>query len=194
MSGTDDELMEVEFDAREGMVDLTLPIDRLMGGDGAPWGLRARGRLHGIPVGLEIVVRPGMRPGLRKNAPTSDDLVDRTAFYSRGIVIRSLGPASTALFLELAAAYGLPKPDGNLPPEVSFTSFALHGDPRRLLTERVDFKLFFDQAGPAQYFELFMNVDLPGRNLELREKDEDYRAPLLQALLSSKSDDRPEPR
>lgn len=179
-----DELMDIEFDAEEGMVDLTLPIDCLTGGDGTPWVLRARGRLHGIPVGLEIAVNAGMRAGLKKNARNSDDLIDRTAFYSRGITLRSIGAPSTALFRELAAAYGIPKPNGSLPQEVCFTSFALHGDPAHLLTEKVDFKVFFDEAGPKKYFELFINVDLPGRNLELREKDQDYRAPLVRVLLS----------
>jgi hypothetical protein len=46
----------------------------------------------------------------------------------------------------------------------------------------VKIKLFFESDDEDRYGELFTNVELAARRLEVREKDEGYRLPVVRAL------------
>jgi hypothetical protein len=66
--------------------------------------------------------------------------------------------------------------------EVRFTAIALEGDPRDLGKGPTRIKLFFEPEEEDGYAEVFTNVDLAARRLEVREKDPEYRLPLVKAL------------
>jgi hypothetical protein len=52
----------------------------------------------------------------------------------------------------------------------------------------VKLKLFYEPAGATDeeydegYAEVYLNIDVAARKIELAEKDEEYRAPLVRAL------------
>jgi len=66
--------------------------------------------------------------------------------------------------------------------ETQFTGISLEGDPRDLAKGPVKIKLFFESGGQDDYAELFTNIELAARRLEVREKDEEYRKPVVRAL------------
>jgi hypothetical protein len=67
-------------------------------------------------------------------------------------------------------------------PETEFTGISLEGDPRDLTKGMVKIKLFFESEKQDEYAELFTNIDLRANRLEIREKDEEYRLPIIKAL------------
>ncbi len=90
----------------------------------------------------------------------------------------------------LGALYGVGADTAVMAPQVVFTAISLEGDPRALRRGPVKLKLFYEPEGAtddehdAQYAEVYLNIDLRGRRLELAEKDEEYRAPLVRALVA----------
>ena len=54
--------------------------------------------------------------------------------------------------------------------------------PRELEKGLVKIKLFFEGAAESQYAELFANIDLKARRLNLAEKDPEYRPAIIRAL------------
>ncbi len=73
------------------------------------------------------------------------------------------------------------------PLDLSFTAVALAGDPRKIASEEVKFKLFHETGSPEdeegpEYFEMFFNVNLCSNVAELNEKDNDFRGGVLNAL------------
>lgn len=64
--------------------------------------------------------------------------------------------------------------------ELGFTAFALQGDPRRLGEEPVRLRLY--QERPA--LEVYLHVNLPGLEVEVREKDGEFRGALVTTLLT----------
>jgi hypothetical protein len=63
-----------------------------------------------------------------------------------------------------------------------FTAISLGGDPRDLAKEPVKIKLFFESNEEDRYAELFTNIDLKARKLNINEKDEEYRSAIIRAL------------
>jgi hypothetical protein len=72
-------------------------------------------------------------------------------------------------------------PSGHLP-EVAFSATTRDGSAPRL--NETPARLLLSRSGEAEQstVELFLNIDLPGRRLELAEKEPRYRAGLLRAL------------
>jgi len=66
--------------------------------------------------------------------------------------------------------------------ETLFTGISLEGDPRDLTSGRVGIKLFFESGEQVDYAELYTNIELAARRLEVHEKDEAYRLPVVKAL------------
>jgi hypothetical protein len=107
----------------------------------------------------------------------------------RGIVrLQRSGTDSDALVQSLDALYDVGTGVSRMASEVTFTAISLEGNPGRLQEGRLKLKLFYepesateDEAG-ERYAEVYLNIDLSASRLELAEKDQDYRLPLLQAL------------
>ena len=112
---------------------------------------------------------------------------------STGVVtIRSVGPQSDALVQALDTLYGSQVKPTTMVLAVRFAAITLGGDPTRLEAGEVAIKLFFESEDEDRYAELYLNIDLPRGRVELREKDEEYRAPVVRALaLGEESRGRP---
>jgi hypothetical protein len=170
------DLREIFKPNDEGFADLTLAIQSI---EHAPEGyvtVTARGLSRRMVVGLKVSFKTGMKPGF------SGKDVDRSAFTEDGIVYSSIGPESDAFLESMAQLYRVDVP-GKFVDRIGVVSIALEGDPAKLLVEPVRFKVFFHpNGGESRYAELYTNIDVPKKLLELREKDTDYRANVVKAL------------
>jgi len=166
---------DVTSEAEEGYHDLVFYVQehkRLPDGSES---IRGLGTHMGRQLGLEVILSPTWPAcSLGKDVPI---------VAHRGIVsYRSTGADSDAFVQVLDELYGtklIPKAMGN---ETRFTGISLEGDPSDLAKGPVKIKLFFESGGQDDYAELFTNIDLAARRLEVREKDESYRSQVIRAL------------
>jgi hypothetical protein len=133
------------------------------------------GTHKGRHLGLEIILCPTWKAGsLSKDIPL---------VTYRGIVTyRSTGPDSDNFIQVLDELYGTKVTPKTMGKETPFTAISLEGDPRDLHKGPVMIKLFFESDQPDAYVELYTNIQLAHRRLEVHEKDPDYRLAVIKAL------------
>ncbi len=117
-------------------------------------------------------------------------------FSNDNVVFESMGNPSDLFLKNLSELYGIPKTGMKMKDRVVMTSFALEGDPRKIKESPVAFKLFYDKefTNPEsdeandfyenEYFEVFLNVDLPNKKIEIAEKDQEYRGAIVNVFTS----------
>lgn len=124
------------------------------------------------------------------------NLGDALTVLSGTLQLRSIGKESDRLLRALAAAYGVEQPSRGMRSTLTLAAFALEGDPRDLEAGPVRLKVFHEpdvygselteaqvEARYAQrYAEAYLGIDLQAKTVDLAEKDQDYRAPLVRAL------------
>ncbi len=138
--------------------------------------LSAFGTHHGLEVGLRIVIGSDWQA-----VPIGEGLPGR--FFQKGTIrFESLDARSDALLTAIDAEYGTGLRPRRFRAAIPFNGIALEGHPRQLSAGRVSIKLFYEAQAPEGYAELFVNVDLPNARIEVREKDEAYRAAIVRAL------------
>ena len=166
---------EVTSETEEGFHDLLFLIEKHTVLPDGSQSLRVSGVHRGQRVALEIVLGPAWRAGsLGKDRALTT--------YQGRISYRSVGPDSDALLRTLDHLYGTKLSPLSMAKETHFTCITLGGDPRKLGQGRVDAKLFYESQGEGDYAEIFTNIDLGAKRLEIREKDPDYRSPIVRAL------------
>jgi hypothetical protein len=166
---------EVTSEEEAGFHDLIFYIQEHKRLPDGSQSIRGSGRHKGRPLGFEVVLGPSWQAGsLGKDIPL---------VTYRGIVTyRSTGADSDAFIQVLDELYGAkvgPKAMGR---EIQFTGISLEGDPRDLAKGPVKIKLFFESDKQDDYAELFTNIELGAHRLEVHEKDEEYRSPVIRAL------------
>jgi hypothetical protein len=170
-------LPEITSAAEEGWHDFTFAIrkdEKLPDGSRV---LEARGLYRGREVGV-LVVLGASWPEAKLNQK-----VPWTAY--RGVITyRSLGPASDSLLHIMDDRYGTALHPKAMRAETKFTGISLAGKPAALEAEPVKIKVFYESDDEQRYAELFTNIDLQHRVLQINEKDPDYRKPLVRALSS----------
>lgn len=126
-------------------------------------------------VGLQIVLGPTWKEGsLGKGVPL--------VTYQGVVKYRSTGDDSDSFLQTLDELYGTKLFASAMNAETSFTGISLEGDPRDLAKGPVKIKLFFESEKEEEYAELFTNIELGKRRLEVHEKDQDYRKAVVGAL------------
>lgn len=168
-------LPEITSAAEEDWHDFTFAIrkdDKLPDGSRA---LEARGLYRGREVGVLVV--------LSASWPEAkfDQKVPWTA-YKGVITYRSLGPASDSFLHIMDELYGTALHPKSMRAETKFTGISLGGKPNELEKEPVKIKVFYESDDEQRYAELFTNIDLQHRVLQINEKDEEYRKPVVRAL------------
>ena len=166
---------EITSEEEDGFHDLVFYIEEQKRLPDGSQSIRGSGTHKGRPLGLEVILGPSWQAGsLGKNMPL---------VTYRGIVTyRSTGRDSDAFLQVLDELYDAkvnPKAMGG---ETQFTGISLEGDPRDLAKGPIKIKLFFESDKQDDYAELFTNIELGARRLEVREKDEEYRLPVVRAL------------
>lgn len=170
-------LPEITSSAEEGWHDLTFAIRGTEKQADGSRVLEARGLHHGREVGVLVVLGPSWQ-----KAKLAGDLAI-TAY--RGIVsYRSLGPASDLLLQALDELYGTALHPKAMRAETKFTGITLAGNPAELDKESVKIKLFYESDDEQRYAEVFTNIDLQHHVLQINEKDEGYRKPLIRSLVA----------
>ena len=167
-------LPEITSATEEGFHDLTFAIRRdEKQADGSRL-LEARGLHHGREVGLLIVISPSWR----------EARLGEFNFTSyKGIMsYRSVGTASDFLLQAIDELYGTALHPTAMRAETKFAAITLAGNPATLEKEPVKIKLFYESDDPERCAELFTNIDLRHGVLQINEKDEGYRKPVVQAL------------
>jgi len=166
------ELPEITSESEEGYYDLVFSIS---GQQRLPDGtqlLRALGVHHGNHVGIEFGFGPVWRQDSMGNVPV----------YIGTATYRSIGAESDQFLTTLDQLYGTGLSPKIMNKETVFSAITLEGNPNELARGPVKVKLFYDTGAEDRYAELYTNVDLKARTLHIDEKDEDYRAAIIQAL------------
>jgi hypothetical protein len=166
---------EVTAETEEAFHDLVFYIQehtRLPDGSQT---LRASGTHRGRQLGLAIVLGPTWQAAsLGKDLPL--------VTYRGTVAYRSTGSDSDAVVQVLDELYGTKVKPTAMRKETQFAGISLEGNPRELAKGPVKIKLFFDSGGQEDYAELFTNIELTAHRLEVSEKDESYRLPVVKAL------------
>ena len=166
---------EVTLESEEGFNDLLFYVEEHKRLPDGSQSIRGSGTHKGRALGLEVILGPTWEAGsLGKDVPL---------VTYRGIVTyRSTGPGSDAFVQVLDELYGTKLTPRAMATEARFTGISLAGDPRDLTKGPVKIKLFFESGGQDDYAELYTNIELAARRLEVHEKDEGYRLPVIKAL------------
>ena len=171
-------LPDVFANSEEGFVDASFAVVRHRVLPDGVRTVQVRGRSRDLPVGLLLDLLPDWRP---------DTLGDGIPVHWGRVRYRSVGPESDAWVRVLSAAYALP-PDGLImQPHVEFAAIALSGDPCRPQRGPLNMKLFFESEDEDRYAEIYTNLLLSEQLMEVREKDPEYRAPLIRALTEARA-------
>ena len=173
--GSNEPLPEITSGPDDGWHDLTFHIqdDRKL--DDGSRALNACGVHHGLDVGLTVILGPNWPEA------TFSEKVPFTA-YKGVITFRSSGQPSDALLRVIDELYGTGLHPRSMRSEIRFTGISLAGKPHEPENEPVKIKAFYESEDADRYGELFVNVDLQHRVLQINEKDEGYRKPVVRAL------------
>jgi hypothetical protein len=165
----------------EGFQDILLAIRRVSLDSAGDCTLEAAGRFEGSIVGLEILIKAGMRPGIIQVG--DEEEIDPTAVHVDGILFRSIGKPTGELIRALSKLYEVPSKSPEARDVVAFVGIALDGDPRQIREQHIRLKLFHDPWDKdCECCELFLHVDLPDRLIGIHEKDQEYRPAVIRAL------------
>jgi hypothetical protein len=163
---------ELTSETEEGFCDLLLYVEQHTVLPMGSQELHATAVHRGRRVALEVVLGPEWREGTFADQPSFQGMV----------TYRSVGSESDALLRILDELYGTKAAPRAMARLTDFTCLTLGGDPRELGKGPVRAKLFFESEHEELNAELYTNVDLAKRRLEIREKDPGYRAAILRSL------------
>jgi hypothetical protein len=174
-------MAETILNTSEGFVDLRFSVIQSRVAQDGEASLVLGGTYNGDRIEISVHLQAGMLPSELFSEPTQ---VNATFDGIRMLV----DPESTTNLANLfIKEYGEDRLTAAEPLDLSFTAVALAGDPRKIASEEVKFKLFHetgsteDEEGP-EYFEMFFNLSLASNTAELNEKDNDFRIGVLNAL------------
>ncbi len=171
------EYKKINANTEEGFQDLEFNIEEYFQDENQNHIVRATGIFEDEIVGFEAVFKPDMPPGIKNNN------IDNTAFCKEGISLRSMGIVSDRFVQALSKLYNQKGKRNNMVKELKFTSFAIGGNPKNFAFEDLKFKLFYDDLfEKGLYSELYLNVNIQKKIIELKEKDVDYRENIYRAL------------
>jgi hypothetical protein len=105
--------------------------------------------------------------------------------YRAGMALVNAVPVEKAFMETLASLWSLPAPTGGMANFTEVSAISLGGNPERVLHEPISLKIFFGsyENAPIPYAEAYLNLDLPNRSLQLKEKDPHYRGAIIEGLL-----------
>jgi hypothetical protein len=160
--------------AADGFVDLSFALESRKQDPGVGERLVAIGEDGDRSVSFAIVIEPGWKD-------VKVEGLDLPSHQGR-VMIESLGRASDALVQAIDRLYVTRVGAERMQRATRFTGISLGGDPSRLDAGPVKIKLFFESEVEGRYAECFLNIDVEAKSIELNEKDEDYRRPVVLAL------------
>ena len=145
--------------------------------DNGDYELIAKGKINKEIVGLKIKIKNKLKAGLVEND------FDSTAVAIKGVTFYSTGFETDKLVKILSELYGYPTDKTFTTSDISFDMYSLNQEQADLSKGVYRFKLFFDPYDSlGLYSELFLNLNLPNKEIEINEKDIEYRENLIKVL------------
>ena len=135
--------------------------------------------LAGIHQGTRVALRAILSKEW-KERPADDQLPMTT--YRGTVAFLSLGSESDLFLSVLHALYGTNVRPKAMKKETLFTGISLGGDPRHPDKGDVRIKLFYEPDDQNLYAELYFNILLAKKIVQIHEKDPEYRENVVRAL------------
>lgn len=164
---------EVASESEEGFHDLLFFIRDFKEAPDGSRSIRAEGLHKGKPLAMEIILGPTWKSG------TLGDVIKT---HQGTVTCRSVGADSDSFVQALDELYGTKLNPDKMATETRFTGISLQGDPGKLSGGPTKIKMFFESDVEGAYAEFFTNIELDKHRVEVREKDEGYRAAVIKAL------------
>ncbi len=175
---------EVRCDAAtDGFCDIGLAIEQKTSEPDGSLLLTAAGTYKNEPLALRIAIAPGMRPGAM-NPMTGGPQV--YSLQRGGVRFERSGEASDRFIARLAQLYHTKSKPKAMADDVHFTAFAFRGDPYKIDSQSVLFELYHDDpANQVPQCVVLFDVNLPGNEVRIREKNQDFRDCVIRILGNS---------
>lgn len=103
-------------------------------------------------------------------------------FFPESIKFSSLGEISDTFIQTLSDLYNIKSSANQFTNQEICTSVSLKGNPLNFPKENLNLKCFFNEDNEELYSELFVNIDLDKKILQLKEKDTEYREEIIKSL------------
>lgn len=140
----------------------------------------AKGLYKNKTVGLQFEVKSNMPNGITAEG----EMNSKNGFIRNAVKIISIGHESDELIKALSELYKIPTQKLFTKTKLVTTAFSLNQKIADLnKPDYYKFKLFFNEdRNEDNYAELFFNINTNERIIELHEKDNDYRKPLVKTF------------
>jgi len=165
------------FDPEEGWHDCFFKIISSTSTDSTTTFV-CKGLHKGKAVGLQFEVRTDMGAGITP----AGELNSEAGLVKKAVQIKSIGQESNELIKVLSELYGKPTTRPFIKQTDWITAYSLNQKPVDLnKSDYYKLKLFFDKDEDL-YAEVFLNIKTSAGEIELNEKDEEYRDNVIKAL------------
>jgi hypothetical protein len=137
----------------------------------------AKGLYKGRVVGLKCKIKAELKAGI------VDGKISKAGFAAKGIQLSTIGKESDEFVKALAELYKFPTAKPFTLNPILATVFSLNQNDADLDSkEYLKFKVFFGENSEELYSELFFNINLTKRIIELNEKDQEYRQNIIKVF------------
>ncbi|MFN9998775.1 MAG: hypothetical protein ACK52X_04045 [bacterium] len=165
------------FDTAEGWHDVFFSIVNSTSTDSTRTYI-CKGLHKGKTVGFQIEIRSDMGAGITP----AGELNSQKGFIKNAVQFKSIGEESNELIKVLGDLYGKPTIKTFSRQTIWLTAFSLNQQPVDLDKKNYyKLKIFFDQDENL-YSELYLNINTQTSEIELNEKDEEYRDGVIKNL------------
>lgn len=173
-NGVQLEEISSRMDEKEGWADVYLKIVSEVETDTSRIYI-AKGLHKGVQVGLQIEIKSNIGAGI------VDGSIDgASGFAKNGVCLQSIGEESDNFIQAMGELYKVRGANSFTKQPMSLTVFSLNAKAVDLNEkDYYKLKLFFEDADEELYAELFLNINTQIKEIELHEKDEAYRKPLI---------------
>ncbi len=168
-------LPEMATVTQDGFVDLELRLVEEATGPNGAQRLRALGRHHGSAVGVGLEIAPSWSPhNVGSDAPH--------VVYRGSVQVLRDGPGGDALLRALDELYATRLNPAGQNEQTVFEATTRSETAPDPLQPRLELELSADAAPRDARMELYLTIDRLDQRLQLREKDQEYRAVIVRAL------------
>jgi|WetSurMetagenome_2_1015567.scaffolds.fasta_scaffold19093_2 hypothetical protein len=137
------------------------------------------GKYNNDSIEFTLITKVKYKIGITENGFASD------AFEAKGIVLFLDKNNGRNLFKLFSNEYGIKSNSNDFRNIIEFTSFPLEEAAVNILNKPIKTKVFYDDQNERdEYFELFINIDLPSKKIEFSEKDIEYRDNIIKVFSS----------
>lgn len=165
------------LDPQEGWSDIFLKITSDIKTDSSHI-YNTKGLYNNKVVGLQIEVSSKIGAGIVDGIPDQ-----KSGFIANAVQLRSIGQESDEFIKALAIIYKQTTKKGFTKNTISATAFSLNEMSVNLdKNGYYKLKLFFEENDENLYSEVYLNINTEKKEIEIHEKDEEYRAPIIKVL------------